>query len=141
MGADLILNCVRLPRHADGTNVTRWDDFVARIIDDRVRGLDDDTVIDLLDLNNQGVDPEDLDDDLRETARVMVTDAAKTVIEQGRSDVWGNRDAIAVSFDDPTRVWVLAGGTSWGDSPGDTFDAVHIVLVAGVLNDDLPPRA
>lgn len=140
MGAELIITRIRLPRHADGSTVVEWDDFVAHVVDERVLDIDPATMVEILDLCGIGVDEDELDDDAIAQVRALVAEAAKIVISQGDQLTFGERDAIALSFDDPSRIWVIAGGTSWGDSPGDTYDAITLVNYAEVLEEDFPPR-
>lgn len=52
--------------------------------------------------------------------------------DHGNEPVPNRRDLDVVKFDGPHH-WLLAGGMSWGDSPGDTYDELQLLTILGLL--------
>jgi hypothetical protein len=51
---------------------------------------------------------------------------------------WCEEGDDAISTIIHGRPFILAGGTSWGDTPGDVFDSVCILAESRVLDDPMP---
>ena len=116
MGADLILNVVATRRAEADLD---WD-AGAEVIKTLVLG--EDTHADLFHLYAEGETPEEHVESVRESLIARVEELRDAIVH-------GDPTLSSVAFGEWTIYNI--GGTSWGDSPSDVFDAVHDLDTAG----------
>jgi hypothetical protein len=113
MGADLIAMGVTVdPNKASERERAKY--WINLLSDDQIN-----TVIDHADADPFG----DMLDDLTEARDFIVAGILEI---NGWAD--GDRYTIDFAIDGSERVFYVAGGTSWGDSPFDAWDQVNAVL-------------
>lgn len=102
------------------------------------RGLDDEACKEFVDQAGPWDElPEyDEDEDLTEETRTAIRQqVAKLVDQLAKVESPGSdpRDLIVLeSPDGQWRLWI-AGGSSWGDSPGETFDAINNLWICPAI--------
>lgn len=136
MGADLLVAWAAWPRDKHGNDIPA-DRLQERILED-IATLDDESLANVFEYS-QGEDPLEVEEeqgtgaaeaewgDWRETARER--------LRQGVTDLFGDMRSTIYFEVRGVRV-LMAGGTSWGDSPSDGYDGLHLLNVAELLYDE-----
>ena len=124
MGADLLLAWVKLP---DGSDDERTADELVR----RALALSPERAEAVLEQTN----PEFFDDP--ENDQPTAVEYLAERVREAWAAVNGDfRDIVTAEIGGATML--LAGGTSWGDSPGDGFAAVCVLADSRVLDEPMP---
>ena len=106
MGADMLLEVIRVPVVSKDTALARVPDFVASMTDDELASV--------CNYLTGG-------DGSAATVAGLLVRAVNVVYEERRRDVAWWRDGV-------TGVeYFITGGMSWGDSPSEAFDAFSVL--------------
>ncbi len=111
MGADLLLTAIKKPEVDKGTLLARVDE------------------LDSVDFGNW-IDYTGMDFYEEDEFKDIVRSAIDNVVELDDFP----RSLVEMKFGDDW--WYLAGGTSWGDSPSETFDELNTLAIVGITDEE-----